>query len=92
MRDLFGGFDILDASNTAPRARIQIRTGGGNTSAATLEPISLEYASGQWTATAESDGLTWTGTADSTMGAIIALLADRIGYVAEVRMKPEREG
>jgi hypothetical protein len=84
-------FDVHDSGNTTPRARIQVNT-GGNSASVTLEPITLNIGDdGEWIATAadESLGLTFTGRADCAMSAVIALLANRLGLDAEVRMRPE---
>ena len=86
-------FDVHDTGNTTPRARIQVNT-GGNSASMTLEPITLNIGGdGEWIATAEDEslGLRFTGRADCAMGAIVALLADRLGLDAEVRMRPEDE-
>jgi hypothetical protein len=92
MSDLGGWmpFDVHDGGNKTPRARIQVNT-GGNSASMTLEPITLDLGEdGNWTATATDEGLnrTFTGRADSATGAIIVLLADRLGLDAEVRMRP----
>jgi hypothetical protein len=69
------------------RGRLEIVTGGGFNSI-TMPLIGLTRADGLFTATIEDEGITWRGTADTTTGAVLALLADRIGYRAEVTMKP----
>ena len=83
-------FDVHDTSNTTPRARVQINT-GGNSASVMFESIEITFDAGQWIATAEDAGLgrTFTGRSECTMGAVIALLADRLCLDAEVRMRPE---
>jgi hypothetical protein len=83
------GFDVHDTGNTTPRARIQVNTGGNSASAMFLS-IEISFSGGQWSAIAEDPGLgrTFTGRSECTMGAVIALLADRLGLDAEVRMRP----
>lgn len=72
------------------RGRLEIVTPGGS-SAITMPDIALSRADGLYTATAVAEGLTWSGTADTVTGAVLALLADRIGYRAEVTIKPESD-
>jgi hypothetical protein len=82
-------FDVHNGDPT-PRAQIKLNT-GGNSASVTLEPIGLTVQDGTWTALATDErlGRTFTGRGDCATGAIIALLADRLGLDAEVRMRAE---
>jgi hypothetical protein len=87
---LRGMFDVHNGDPT-PRAQIKLNT-GGNSASVTLDPIRLALGEdGYWLAVAADESLnrTFTGEADSATGAIIALLADRLGHDAEVRMRAE---
>jgi|SRR6185312_5295624 len=65
--------------------------GGGSGSAVQFDDIRIRLDGGRWTAEADDAGHTWRGTSDCYAGAILALMADRIGLHAEVTLKPERE-
>jgi len=56
-----------------------------------LMTVETEYdrTAHQWVATSDDDGRTWVGRADTHQGAHLALLADRLGFRAEVTMPPE---
>jgi len=84
------GFDVHDTGNTTPRAWIQINT-GGNSASVMFESIEISFDAGQWIATAEDPGLgrAFTGRSECAMGAVIALLGDRLCLDVEVRMRPE---
>lgn len=75
-----------------PRAAIVI-SDGGNTTALTMPEIKIEHERGGQVRAAytDADG-EWSATSDSAQGAIIALLATRAGYVADVKMMWEPEG
>lgn len=74
-----------------PAAVLTIGGGDIGTSMITFDDIRLTLVAGLWTAEAEDSGHAWRGTSDSSAGAILALLADRIGLHAEVTFKPETE-
>lgn len=87
---LRGMFDVHSGDPT-PRAQIKLNT-GGNSASVTLEPIGLSIGEdGDWIAAATDESLnrTFTGRGDCATAAIIALLADRLGLDAEVRMRAE---
>lgn len=69
-------------------ARIEIVTSGGSTFLSMPE-ITLTFDGGEYTATIEDAGRTWTGKGTGQVPAIIALLADRAGYRAAVSYKDE---
>lgn len=56
------------------------------------DPVELSFADGMCTATQrDEDGRTWTGTASFHKAAILALIADRMGFTATIEIKPESE-
>lgn len=55
------------------------------------EELEFSYADGAYTATQTEDGRTWTGTASYHQAAILALIADRMGFTATIEPKPEPE-
>lgn len=66
---------------------------GGSGSAMQFDDIRIRLGgTGGWIAEADDAGHTWRGTSDCYAGAVLALLADRIGLRAEVTLKPDREG
>lgn len=75
----------------APTAAAVLTTGGRDTgnAAVSFDDIRISLSDGLWTAEAEDSGRTWRGTADSNAGAVLALLADRLGMKAVVTLKPE---
>lgn len=77
-----------------PTPAAVLTIGGGNigASAITFDDIRLTLDGAGWVAEADDSGRTWRGMSDSSAGAILALLADRIGLRAEVTFKPEPEG
>lgn len=56
------------------------------------DPVELSFADGMCTATQTEDGRTWTGTASFEAAAVLALIADRMGFTATIEIKPEPEG
>lgn len=44
---------------------------------------------GWWIATTQESGRTFTGRSTCANGAFIAMLADRVGLIAEVKLRPE---
>lgn len=72
-------------------ARLEIVTPGGSTGLS-MPDIRVDFGDGRYTATIEDEGITWTGTGDSQTAAVLALLADRVGYRADVTFKPENSG
>lgn len=56
------------------------------------DPVELSFADGMCTATQrDEDGRTWTGTASFELAAVLALIADRMGFTATIEIKPEPE-
>lgn len=54
------------------------------------DPVELSFANGMCTATQrDEDGRIWTGTASFEAAAILALIADRMGFTATIEPKPE---
>lgn len=52
--------------------------------------VELCLADGMCTATQrDEDGRTWTGTASFEAAAVLALIADRMGFTATIELKPE---
>lgn len=74
-----------------PAAVLTIGGGDMGLNAITFDDIRLTADGGMWTAEADDSGRIWRGTSESGTGAILALLADRIGLRAEVTFKPELE-
>ncbi|HEY0936967.1 MAG TPA: hypothetical protein VGD91_24935 [Trebonia sp.] len=73
-----------------PAAVLSIGGAGTGTNMVGFDDIRLTMdKSGDWTAEADDSGRTWRGRSDSNTGAILALLADRIGLHAVVTFKPE---
>ena len=71
--------------------RIEVVTSGGMASASMPAiKISKPDQAGMTRATIQDAGRTWTGTGPSAMAAVIALLADRVGYRAVVSFKDEQ--
>jgi hypothetical protein len=78
-------FDVHDTGNTTPRATLQINT-GRNSASCLLQPVTLGIEpGGHWTATYEDEslGLTFRGEGNTAMGAMLVLLAHRLGISAE---------
>lgn len=76
-----------------PTAAAVLTMGGRDTSNASVsfDDIRISYGNGTWTAEADDAGRTWRGTADSNAGAVLALLADRLGLEATITIKSEEE-
>lgn len=55
------------------------------------DEVDVSYVDGVYTATQTEDGRTWAGTAASCQAAILALIADRMGFTATIEIKPEPE-
>lgn len=55
------------------------------------DEVIMSLENGLCTATQTEDGRTWTGTAAYEQAAILALIADRMGFVATLELKPETE-
>lgn len=56
------------------------------------DPVELSFADGMCIATQrDEDGRTWTGTASFETAAILALIADRMGFTATIEIKSEPE-
>lgn len=72
-----------------PAAVLTIGGGSLGTSAVMFDDVRLTRDGGNWTAESDDADRTWRGTADTDTGAVLALLADRIGLCAEVTIKPE---
>jgi hypothetical protein len=84
-------YQFHDAPETGyAMARLEIRTPAGM-AAISIHNVKLGFKGGIWTADYEDAGIRWHGESEWTQGAILALLADRIGFRAAVTIKPEPE-
>lgn len=72
-----------------PAAVLVIGGQGIGVNAVTFDDIRISHDGAGWIAEADDAGHTWRGHSDSNTGAVLALLADRIGLRAEVTFKPE---
>lgn len=72
-----------------PAAVLTVGGAGLGTNAVTFDDIRLTLDGASWVAEADDAGRTWRGISDSSTGAVLALLADRIGLRAEITWKPE---
>lgn len=77
-------FNVHDTSNTTPRAQLGINT-GGNSSGCLLEPVDLDFQFGRWAAVFEDEslGMTFRGEGSTANGAMLSLLAARLGILAQ---------
>lgn len=55
------------------------------------DEVTVTLENGVCTATHTEDGRTWTGTAGYEQAALLALIADRMGFTATIEIKPEPE-
>jgi hypothetical protein len=72
-------------------AVLTIGGGGGSYTGITFDDIRLTLDGAGWIAEADDSGRTWRGYSESSAGATLALLADRIGLSATVMFKPDAE-
>jgi hypothetical protein len=72
-------------------ARFEIVTPASSTGIS-IPDITLGFKDGKWTADYEDAGIAWHGESEVTAGAVLALLADRIGLKAVVTLKDEEGG
>lgn len=68
--------------------RLEIVTPAGSTGIS-IPDIALGFKDGLWTSDYEDAGHHWHGESEVTKGAVLALLADRIGLKAVVTFKGE---
>lgn len=70
-------------------ARLEIITGGGTAGISIPDVIIGSAGDGQVAAVYEDAGIQWRGEGPSAQAAVLALLADRIGYRAVVTFKED---